>query len=258
MPATKDRENGLRASFCIERSEVARNELVKRYTPLVDKHARRLSRRLSDQIDYEEIRSAAFEGLLSAIETYNSDRKVKFETYASRRITGAVLDWLRSIDPQSRSVRLFQRRRQEAMTLASCDEGRQVNGQEIAKRMGMPYPQYRRYESRLQSGKTVTLSRLATEDATGGGDSIEADIPCLNQPAPFERVERDLVAEFICRGLSETERRVVMLYYFEELTMAEAGVALGLSESRVSQIHRQILAKLRQKFSSVKTRYAIA
>jgi len=226
-----------------------RNELVVRYAPLVHTHAARLSRKLPAQVSYDEICSAAFDGLIEAVEAYDPKHKAKFETFCQQRISGAVMDWLRGLDPQSRTVRTFEKRRYSARESLDAEKGRPPTHEEIASRMGVSVERYDHLCRLSQLGKEVHFSAMEPEaDRNGRGPSRVWDLGDTKGPEPSHSVSREMLTEYITRGLSREERLVLVLYYYEELTMSEIGQVLKLSESRVSQIHKDILQRLRQRF----------
>src|SRR3989337_2139031 len=135
--------------------EKTRNELVVYYSSLVHTQAARLSRKLPAQVSYDEICSAAFDGLLEAVEAYDPEKKAKFETFCQQRISGAVMDWLRSLDPQSRTVRTFEKRLMLVREAMGSDADYGPSQADVAKRLDMSLDRYD-YLSRLsQLGKKV-------------------------------------------------------------------------------------------------------
>lgn len=228
-----------------------RNTLVVHYAELVHTHAARLSRRLPAQITYDEICSAAFDGLIEAVEAYDPKHKAKFETFCQQRISGAVMDWLRSLDPQSRTVRTFEKRRLQVKELLDTENGHPPTHREIAHRMGIQVSRYEDLCRLSQLGKEVHFSAMEAEDGSRGrGPSRGWDIRDPRSTDPTRSVSRQFLTEHISKGLSREERLILVLYYYEDLTMAEIGLVLNLSESRVSQIHKDILARLRQRFGA--------
>ncbi len=227
-----------------------RNKIVVHYSPLVHAHAARLSRKLPAQISYDEICSAAFDGLIEAVEAYDPDRKAKFETFCQQRISGAVMDWLRSLDPQSRTVRTFEKKRLLAKEALSADLELAPTQAAIAKRLDMSVERFD-YLARLsQLGKEVHFSAMEPPgERHSQGGSHTWDIRAVKTEDPALKVSRELLTEHLTRGLAREERLVLLLYYFEGMTMAEIGAVLDLSESRVSQIHKEILLRLRQRFT---------
>lgn len=228
-----------------------RNELVVHYSHLVHTHAARLSRKLPAQVSYDEICSAAFDGLIEAVEAYDPKHKAKFETFCQQRIGGAVVDWLRSLDPQSRTVRTFEKRRVHAREMLDAEYGRPPTHGEIASRMGVSLIRYDHLCRLSQLGKEIHFSAMEPQsERTLRGAGRTWDIGDRKQKDPTSAVSRELLTDYITRGLSREERLVLVLYYYEDLTMAEIGLVLNLSESRVSQIHKEILSRLRQRFGA--------
>lgn len=227
-----------------------RNRIVEQLSPLVYAHASRLTRKLPAQITYDEICSAAFDGLIEAVEAYDPSRLAKFETFCQQRITGAVMDWLRSLDAQSRTVRTFEKKRMIAKEILDTELGRPPTSAEIAARLGVSVSRYEHLARLSQLGKEVHFSAMEPE-TDGRGRSVGRgwDIGDAEQVDPAAKVSRELLTDYIARGLNREERLVLILYYYEELTMAEIGLVLDLSESRVSQIHKDVLQRLRQRFA---------
>ncbi len=236
-------------SYLSNRAVAMRNRIVVHYTPLVQTHAARLARKLPSQVSYDEICSAAFDGLIEAVEAYDPERKAKFETFCQQRISGAVMDWLRSLDPQSRTVRTFEKRRMMVKESLGSDLELSPSQAEVARRLEMSLDRYD-YLSRLsQLGKEVHFSAMEPAgERRQPGNAHTWDIRDDKTDDPAVKVTRQLLAEHLTKGLAREERLVLMLYYFEEMTMAEIGSVLDLSESRVSQIHKEILQRLRARF----------
>ncbi|MCO6438670.1 MAG: sigma-70 family RNA polymerase sigma factor [Phycisphaerae bacterium] len=232
-----------------DRDVELRNQLVVYYSHLVHTHAARLARKLPAQVSYDEICSAAFDGLIEAVEAYDPERKAKFETFCQQRISGAVMDWLRSLDPQSRTVRTFEKRRLMVKEALGTDLDHAPSQADLAARMRMTVDRFD-YLCRLsQLGKEVHFSAMEPSDDhrhEGTGHSWDTRDPRSEDPA--SPVTREILADHLTRGLAREERLVLILYYFEDMTMAEIGAVLNLSESRVSQIHKEILTRLRHRF----------
>lgn len=256
MKTAKQMTDELWERYREQRDITTRNELLNQYVYLLRIHAARLGRRLPRQVTLAEIMSAAFDGLLDAVESFDPDRKIKFETYAGKRIVGAVHDWLRSTDPLSRSIRDFQKRRDEAVTLASSDAGHAACDAEVADRMGLAEQRYETYMLRSRWSSPVSTSGSDQEDGDGSGVQLQ-DFPDKRQASPDSGVRRRMAQSFLVNGLNEQERRVLMLYYYEELTMAQVGSILGLSESRVSQVHKSVLEQLRTRFGTMRNARAV-
>lgn len=251
MKPTDEHIQKLWKKFLKTRDDDLRNALVEYYAPLVHIQAARLSRKLPAQVGYDEICSAGYDGLIEAVEGYNPDRKAKFETFCQQRIIGAVMDWLRSLDPQSRTVRTFEKRRLNVRELLDAELGRPPMHDEVAKRMGISQDRYDQLSRISQLGREVHFSAMdprGNSDGRGRSGERPWDIGDTRQNDPSSRMARAMLTEFVTRGLSREERLVLVLYYYEDLTMAEIGVVLDLSESRVSQIHKDVITRLRHRF----------
>ncbi len=237
------------ASYLKSRDVRIRNTIVEHYSTLVYAHASRLTRRLPAQITYDEICSAAFDGLIEAVQAYDPSRAAKFETFCQQRITGAVMDWLRSLDAQSRTVRTFEKRRMGAREILDSELGRPPTSSEVALRMDITVARYEQLSRLSQLGKEVHFSAMEPESDSGARATGRGwDVGDTKQIDPSDKVAREFLTDYITRGLTREERLVLILYYYEELTMAEIGLVLDLSESRVSQIHKDVLGRLRQRF----------
>lgn len=227
-----------------------RNALVEHYAPLIHSQAARMSRRLPGQVTYDEIVSAAFDGLIEAVEAFDPSRNTKFETFCQQRIAGAVKDWLRSVDLQSRTVRTFERRRITVCEALDSRLGHSPGAGEIADEMGLTRERYDHMLRLSRLGKAVHFSAMEpATDPRGRPSSGSWDVSDARDNDPSRRIARQMFTEYVTRGLSREERLTLVLYYYEGLTMEEIGVVLDLSESRVSQIHKDILSRLRQRFA---------
>ncbi|MFQ5590466.1 MAG: sigma-70 family RNA polymerase sigma factor [Phycisphaerae bacterium] len=248
-PKRKPTIEQLWKKYLAQRAVATRNEIVLYYSHLVHTHAARLSRKLPAQVSYEEICSAAFDGLIEAVEAYDPARKAKFETFCQQRISGAVMDWLRSLDPQSRTVRTFEKKRMMVKEALGTDMEFTPTRDDMARRLDMHVDRYE-YLSRLsQLGKEVHFSAMEPSDEhrlQGSGHTW--DIRDAHCEDPGVKISREILADHLTKGLTREERLVIMLYYYEGMTMAEIGAVLNLSESRVSQIHKEILQRLRHRF----------
>lgn len=236
--------------FLKTRTDAYRNALVERYAPLVKIQAARLSRKLPAQITYDEICSAGYDGLIEAVEAYDPQRKAKFETFCQQRINGAVMDWLRSLDTQSRTIRNYEKAAANVRERLDAELGRPPMHEEIAKRMGISQERYDQLARISQLGREVHFSAMDPRDNTGRSRSSERayDVGDPRQADPSAKLATSSLVKFITRGLNPEERLVLILYYFEQLTMAEIGKVLDLSESRVSQIHREVIDRLKSRF----------
>ena len=213
-------------------------DFIESHIDLVRYLALRISTRLPASVDTDDLINDGIVGLLDATNKFNPDRGVRFRTYAETRIRGAILDGLRQKDWRPRSVRMRQRDLDHTIGLLATVNGRPATDEEIAKEMGLDMKAYRTLLEGLHVGPFLSL-----EDLSGGDPSIASDQ--LPPDAPLEK--RDLVRAMVeeIRSLPERERHILELYYNEGLTMKEIGSALGVTESRVCQLHSQAAARLR-------------
>ncbi len=225
-----------------------RNRLVENYRPLVHMQAARLAQKLPAQVSFDEICSAGYDGLIEAVEAYDPKHKAKFETFCQRRIHGAVMDWLRELDAQSRTVRGFEKLRTQTRERLDSSLGRPPTDDEVAQDMNMSRGRYGELLRLSRVGHAVHLSAVQADDEGSRRGGGAWDIRDFTAADPSERMARKMFTEYVTRGLNREERLVLVLYYYEGLTMAEIGQVLDLSESRVSQIHKDVIERLRRRF----------
>jgi len=225
--------------------EDARNRLLEKYLPIVKYAAERLRAKLPDEVELDDLISTGIFGLMDAIEAYDPRRGVKFETYCAPRIRGAMLDELRSMDWVPRLVRSRAHKLREARQELEAQLGRRPDEKELAKKMRVSMTEFRKLQRDARAVGLVSLSRKWFE-TDSHKDVREIDVLEDKQSDdPLRAAQRKDLRDFVTRGLSRAERLIILLYYFEEMTMKEIGDTLDLSESRVSQMHSAILARLR-------------
>jgi RNA polymerase sigma factor FliA len=232
-------------SYRSTRDESARGRLLEHYLPLVKHFCEWRHGRLPSSVQLDEVLSAGIDGLRSALDAFNPDLGVRFETYCTARVRGAVLDYLRSIDHLPRQMRTRANhlaRSREELTDAL---NRPPTHFELAEYMGVPDREFDRMTACLQPVQTISLeSSVSNRDGQALRWSETLVNPRTEDPAAG--AHRQALRTLVLKGLSEQQRRIVILYYYEECTMKEVGEVLGLSESRVSQIHQDILDRLRE------------
>jgi RNA polymerase sigma factor for flagellar operon FliA len=229
-----------------------RDQLVLHYSPVVKFVAGRLAAGLPSSVDPADLVSYGIFGLLDAIERFEPARGFKFETYAVNRVRGAILDELRSIDWVPRSVRSRARAVERAFQLLEGQLGRSPSDAELAEALDMTEPQLQAALAQIS-----VLGVAALDETVKGGDRENGmrlgDAVADTGDGPVEAWEktetRTMLAEAI-RGLAERDRLVLSLYYFENLTLAEIGGVIGVSESRVCQIHTKAVLQLRARFAA--------
>jgi RNA polymerase sigma factor for flagellar operon FliA len=222
-----------------------RNVLLETYQPLVRYNAERIWAKLPDEVELDDLVSAGVFGLMDAIDAFDLSRGVKFETYCSARIRGAILDALRDMDIVPRLVRSRARKIDQATRELEMELGREPRNDEIARHMGMSEEDYEKLEREATAVTFVSLSRPYLE-TDGDRDVREVDVvEDKRSEDPVVELQKKDVRDLVTKGLSRAERLILLLYYYEEMTMKEIGATLDLSESRVSQMHSAILARLR-------------
>lgn len=258
-PPDDTQVNKLWKKYLKHRDVETRNRLVENYTPIVQAHASRLTRKLPAQVSYDEICSAAYDGLIEAVESYDPSRKARFETFCQQRVRGAVMDWLRTLDAQSRTVRSFEKRVTYVREILDAELGRPPTPPEIARRLSISQDRYEHLLRLSQLGHEVHFSALeSNSDDNGRSSSRSWDLGDQHANDPAVAIERSMLTDYLTQGLSREEKLVLMLYYFEEMTMAEIGLVLNLSESRVSQIHKEVLSRLRRRITRGETAELVA
>ncbi|HHV15589.1 MAG TPA: FliA/WhiG family RNA polymerase sigma factor [Gelria sp.] len=234
----------------------ARDDLIIHYAHLVKYVANRLAINLSSVVEVDELISYGIEGLIDAIEKYDHKRNIKFETYAITRVRGSMIDGLRSMDWVPVSVRQKSKELERVYTRLEAELGRAATDAEVAQEMGITLNEFARLLREVASNTIVSLDDFIPGD--DGDDKKKRIVDLLedhNAGDALELVEisevKELLAQTISR-LPEKEKKVVYLYYYEGLTLKEIGMVLGLSESRISQLHTKAILRLRGSLSKKK------
>ena len=235
------------------RDQGLRDSLILTYAPLVKYVAGRLGSGLPAHVDEGDLVSYGLLGLIGAIERYEPDRDVKFETYAIARIKGSIIDELRAMDWVPRSVRARARDIERAIAELERKLVRAPTDEEIAKRLGITTDELEESLSEISRSSIAALDELWTVSGSGGDqvaliDTIEDTHGPEPQTALAATELKDMMGEAIAR-LPEREKLVVTLYYYEELTLREIGEVLGVTESRVSQLHTKAILRLKARLS---------
>jgi RNA polymerase sigma factor for flagellar operon FliA len=221
-----------------------RNQLVEHYMPLVRYNAERIWSRLPEGVDLDDLISAGVFGLMDAIDAFDLDRGVKFETYCVPRIRGAMLDELRTMDWVPRLVRSKHTKLEESRKILETELGRPPRPDEMAERLGVSVEEYEKMEGDATAVGLVSLNKKWYE-TDSYKDVREIDIlEDKKAEDPTHRLQNRDLMRLVTRGLNRNERLIIILYYYEDMTMKEIGATLDLSESRVSQMHSSIVARL--------------
>ncbi|MFQ5672367.1 MAG: FliA/WhiG family RNA polymerase sigma factor [Nitrospinales bacterium] len=230
------------------------DRVIQEYAPMVKYVANRIALRLPPQVEMDDLISVGVLGLIDAIEKFDPNRGAKFKTYAEFRVRGAILDELRSMDWVPRSIR------QKASSLdAVCQKlqaqmGRPPEHEEIASEMGISIDEFFETLNQTQTMPMLSLEELGISRDEGDARSL---LDCLAGKAdadPQVQLHLSELKGIIAKAidtLPEKERLMISLYYYEELTMKEIGEVLGITESRVSQIHSKAVLKLRTKLKAL-------
>jgi RNA polymerase sigma factor FliA len=240
-----------------KRDRAVRDRLILTYAPLVKYVAGRLGSSLPAHVDEGDLVSYGLLGLIGAIERYDPDRDIKFETYAIARIRGAIIDELRALDWVPRSVRSRARQIERAIGELEAKLGRAPTDEEIAAKVGVTVDELDSSLTDISRSSIAALDELWSVSGDGDQvsllDTLEDD--SISQPAEVldETETREALADAIAR-LPEREKLVVTLYYYEELTLREIGEVLGVTESRVSQLHTKAILRLKSRLAGASAR----
>ena len=226
-------------------TEELRNFLIARHLDLVAYAAERLHKRLPSEVEINDLKSAGAFGLMDAVESFDPDRGVKFETFCTQRIRGAMFDELRSMDWVPRLVRSRTAKVDKVRKSIEMETGARPTEEEVAARLNVSGDEFEKLQKDSRPISMVSLTRKCFE-TDSSKDVREIDVVEDNrQENPQQAVQKQDLQALITKGLSRAERLIVILYYYEEMTMKEIGATLDLSESRVSQMHSSILARLK-------------
>jgi RNA polymerase sigma factor for flagellar operon FliA len=238
-----------------------RDRLILTYAPLVKYVAGRLGSGLPAHVDESDLVSYGLLGLIDAIEKFDPDRHVKFETYAINRIRGAIIDELRSLDWVPRSVRSRAREIERAIAQLEARLMRPPTDEEIAAKLGLTEEELDESLLEISRSSIGALDELwASPGGSGDAVALVDTLEDAHAVAPAGELEatevKELIGEAIA-ALPEREKLVITLYYYEELTLREIGEVLGVTESRVSQLHTKALLRLQARLSGAQARAAV-
>ena len=233
-----------------------RNRLMERYFPLVKYNGERIWQRLPDGVELDDLISAGVFGLMDAITAFDLSRGVKFETYCVPRIRGAMLDELRSMGWVPRLVRSKASKLNDATKKLEAKLGRAPTQIELAERLELSIKEL---EKMIRDANAVNLISLNKKwyETDSYKDVREIDIlEDKRGEDPTRRIYKNDLMRLVTKGLNRNERLIIILYYYEELTMKEIGATLDLSESRVSQMHSSIVQRLQKQLGKRRTEFS--
>ena len=223
-----------------------REKLILEYAPLVKLVAGRLSMYLGFNVEYDDLVGYGVFGLIDAIDKFDTMKDVKFETYASLRIRGAILDQIRKMDWIPRTIRDRQKKIDSDIKEIEAEHGHVATDSEIAAKMNISEDEYMNWQTQMKVTNVVSLNEFMEQ----GADIPDDAISNTRFEKPEEAIEKEELKQMLAEALellTEREKKVILLYYYEELTLKEISSVLDVSESRVSQLHTRALQKMRQK-----------
>ena len=233
-----------------------RNRLIERYLPLVRYNAERVWAKLPEGVDMNDLMSAGVFGLMDAIDAFDMSRGVKFETYCVPRIRGAMLDELRTMDWVPRLVRSKASKLEAARKAVEAKHGRPPTDKEIAAKLELPLAEFDKMKTEASAVNLVSLNKKWYE-TDSYKDVREVDVLEDGKGEdPTNGIQKRDIMKLVTKGLNRNERLIMILYYYEELTMKEIGTTLGLSESRVSQMHSSIVNRLKEQLRQRRPEFA--
>lgn len=222
-----------------------REQLIVEYAQLVKLVAGRLSMYLGYNVEYDDLVGYGIFGLIDAIDKFDYGKNVKFETYASLRIRGAILDQIRKMDWIPRSLRQKQKRIDAAMSKIEAETGRSASDEELCRELEISIDELNNWQGQTKLSNLVSLEEYSEESGEGRMESFGDS----RFESPEETIEKEELKKMIVQSLellTEKERSVVALYYYEEMTLKEISMVLEVSESRVSQLHTKALNKMKK------------
>ena len=225
-----------------------REQIIIEYAPLVKLVAGRLNMYLGYNVEYEDLVSYGIFGLIDAIDKFDYLKEIKFETYASLRIRGAILDQIRKMDWIPRTIRQKQKKIDQVIHQIETETGRGATDEEIAAKLGISEEEYYDWQSQMKVTGLVSLNEYMESGSDVSQDSGRNTAARFESPE--ENIEKKELSKMLAEALellTEKEQKVITLYYYEELTLKEISNVLEVSESRISQLHTRALQKMKAK-----------
>ena len=230
------------------KDKAIKDTLILEYAPLVKYLAGRLSVHIGHRVEYDDLISNGIFGLIDAIDKFSLEKGVKFETYASLRIRGAIIDNIRKLDWVPRDLRQKNKLLEQTYSTLEVELGREPEEHEIAHKLGMSIKETRDLIKKASVVNLVSLDDYLEEN--------HEDVFVANDDSPEKMYQKKEITDMLVDAidkLSEKEKKVVSLYYFEDLTLKEISKIMGVSESRISQLHSKSVIKLRAKLGKYKS-----
>lgn len=237
--------------YAKHKSPETREKIIIEYAPLVKVVAGRLSMYLGYNVEYEDLVSYGIFGLIDAIDKFDYMKEVKFETYASLRIRGSILDQIRKMDWIPRTIRQKQKKIDAVIKEIEQTTGRSATDEEIAVGLGISNDEFVEWQSQMKITGLVSLNEYMEQGSDVAQDHSRHTTSRFDSPE--ESIEKEELTKVLGETLTlltEKERKVITLYYYEELTLKEISNILEVSESRISQLHTRALQKMRTKMGN--------
>lgn len=238
-----------------DRNPEIRDRFVRQYAPLVKYVAGKVAIGMPHNVEFDDLVGFGVFGLFDAIEKFDPEKHVKFKTYAVTRIRGAIFDELRSIDWVPRSVRQKAREVEDAVRRLETNLGRSAGDKEIAKEMGIGIDEFQKLMLKISGTSILSLNDVWYTGEDNDKVSIVESIESPQSLNPDTIVEKEEIKRVIIEAINELpdkEKKVLVLYYYEDLTLKEIGKVLEVTESRISQLHTKAIMRLRAKLTNIK------
>ncbi len=249
-------EEKLWDKFNKENDQGIRDYFVIKYAPLVKYVAGKVSMGMPQNIEFEDLVSYGIFGLLDAIGKFDPNRGIKFKTYAMTRIRGAIFDELRSIDWIPRSIRQKAKQIEQVISELENKLGRTVEDEEIAKELGVSGEEFQSLLNKLSGTSMLSLNDIWYLGDESDEMSILETLEAPESMNPDVLIEKEEIKDYIIdaiKKLPDKEKKVIVLYYYEDLTLKEIGEVLEVTESRVSQLHTKAIMRLRGRLGRIKS-----
>ncbi|MDO8302166.1 MAG: FliA/WhiG family RNA polymerase sigma factor, partial [Sedimentisphaerales bacterium] len=241
-----------------EKSQPVRNMLVEYYFPMVCSTAEYLCTKLFGKVEVGDLIGSGIFGLMDAIDRFDRLRGIKFETYCLPRIKGSMLDELRSMDHVPRMVRSNARRINQMISQCEARFGKGASDEETAGRLNMDINEFCQTRRHVSEMAMTSLDRQITISGSDSG-MCQADITAGHRDeSPPDKMQKRDLKQMLMKEMSRIEKQVIVLYYYEEMTMQEVGATLGMVESRVSQIHSAVIERLKTELKGRNYEFAAA
>lgn len=240
--------NSLWEAYSRTKDSKIREELIVHYLYLVKFVAGRLYASYGNNVEFDDLVSYGVFGLIDAIDKFDINRGVKFDTYAQLRVRGAIIDYLREMDWLPRSVRQKAKELEKAYNELENELGRPATDEEVAGKLGVSIDEFQKKIQNITTFSVVSLDDMLEQKREITGDEGRAD---ENPDSLVESAELNNILAEAINIMPEKEKKVISLYYYEELTYKEIGKLLSISESRVSQLHTKAIIRLKNRISSV-------